>query len=245
MYEVMGRARRATRVLVSGGGPTADWNAVAVAKTGTEVDAVARPTAPKDPALVAEKSRLESHGANALAYEKNRLRDIGHFSESMLDRNAGADGAMAQPNVHRHGKEITLVTPSEEMTTGTFAGRPGKVHVRFSDGSEDWYDYIVISHGQDATLPGGAVAITEGIPMKLADAEGLPYIESTDGSVRVLGAASFSSAWERRLSLEDAQDWASLRDRRVEELPPFSQGIAPSIHMAGQQISAANNKSNQ
>ena len=253
LYEAVGRAIKAVRVLVSGGGPAGDWNAAYLAKTGTEVDWVGQsvePDAARAPAQAAElaeiRTRLASPDLDAAERDRltRRTTDILFFRDAMLDRNLDSNGAMAQPNVHRRGVEIAVATPSEEMTTGDFAGRPGKVHVLFTDGSTGWYDHIVVSHGQDASLPGGAVAVTQGLTMTVGEANGFPIIQSTDGSVRVLGAATFAREWEGRLSRpnddRDVTRWQSLTRNSASELSPFSRGIAPSIEMAGGQIAAAN-----
>ena len=244
--EVVGRPHQGGRVLVSGGGGTGGWNAADAAATGAEVDWISRGGTPRDRDLQAEladvQARLEQ--PDLPPGERARLAarqvDLQSFASAMLDRNLGGAGAFAQPNVHRHSKEITSVTPSEDMTDGPFAGRPGKVHVAFSDGSTGWYDQVVIAHGPDATRPGGAVALAGHLPLQLHVASGYPVIQTADASVRVLGAATWSGDWEETLGPKHYEKLNDLKADRSKELSPFSRGIAESIEMAGRQITAAN-----
>ena len=243
--EVVGRPRQGGRILVSGGGGTGGWNAADAAATGAEVDWVSRSATPRDEDLKAELADVQArlNQPDLPPDERARLEvrqvDLQSFSPAMLDRNLGGAGAFAQANVHRHSKEIASVTPSEDMTAGPFAGRPGKVHVAFGDGSAGWYDQVVIAHGLDATRPGGTVALTRHLSLHLHVASGYPVIQTPDASVRVLGAATWSPDWEKSLR-DDYQTLTNLNAKRSKELSPFSRGIPESIEMAGRQISAAN-----
>lgn len=244
--EVVGRPHQGGRVLVSGGGGTGAWNAADAAATGAEVDWIGRRQEPPDNDLKAELADIEARleqpdlPADKRARLAARRVDLQSFTGAMLDRNLGGAGAFAQPNVHRYSKEIVSVTPSEDMTLGPFAGRPGKVHVAFSDGSTGWYDQVVIAHGPDAARAGGTVALTRHLPLQLHVASGYPVIQTADGSVRVLGAATWSPDWEETLRLRHYTELTELKAKRSNELSVFSRGIPESIEMAGRQISAAN-----
>ena len=201
--EMVGKARPAGKVLVSGGGGTGAWNAHEAERAGAEVDWIGRRGQPRQPQVQADlasvKKRAQQPGLSAEERDRlgHRQGDFETFGDGMLPRNLGPDGPFANPRINRHHVQIVRVTPSEDATGGLFAGKPGKVHVDFSDGSSGDYNHVVIAHGPDPTREGGAVAITRSIDMhlKVTD-DGFPVITSKDGSVRVLGAATWQKAWE-------------------------------------------------
>ncbi|MCS6912350.1 MAG: hypothetical protein NZ890_03835, partial [Myxococcota bacterium] len=224
------------KVLVSGGGATGAWGAHRAHQAGAEVDWVS-PVRGKDAEQVKAKIKeAEEHirqlreqiakageGSDLsllqtmLTEQEQTLEALllnGPFRGANLPRN---QNIVNNPNIHKHAKQIKKPNGIEgPLTEGEHAG---KLKVTFEDGTVDYYDRVVVAHGQDATLPGGPYDILYGTddnpgplhekftdkdgqrvrlrPIVGTDEQGRPTLlglETTDsngqGGIRIVGAAA-------------------------------------------------------
>jgi hypothetical protein len=159
------------RVLVSGGGATAAWGAERADKAQSQVDWVGGSGQVK-PELDAVRTRIaaQQEAVSALpaghpgrAEAEAQLRTMQQERDQLLRQGVdGRDGpfkgadlarnreTMENPRINRDGKSIQRL--EGPLTEGP---DKGKVLVHFDDGSTGIYDRIIVSHGQDATAPGG------------------------------------------------------------------------------------------
>ncbi|MCZ7417981.1 toxin glutamine deamidase domain-containing protein [Verrucosispora sp. WMMA2121] len=217
------------RVLVYGAGPSGAWDieqAAASAAGRIDWSAQARPLPADrvtgDP-VVDARAQLEfsfSGGDN----RRNNLPGLGAYSDA------------AQARVS--DRSMRSIVGIRHTVDGAFV-------VGFSDGTEQVYDRVVLSIGQEPRLPGGVHTLLSEI--ELATLEG-PSIRTKDpvpdllglrdrsGQLRVLGGASVAGALLARVD----EGLTEVVLRQAAALPDDSQGIPPSIRFHAQRIAEAN-----
>ena len=180
-----------------------------------------------------EKARLlEQQQAlrEELTYLEQRARDL-NFGDAMLDRNIDPEGPLSNPNITRFVKAIDTIEPVR--TDDVLRAR-----VRFSDGTEDTYDQVIVNHGADNNVPGS--------PGALAEYEKLQRRQDRDarasGECGWCGQGCWCSVVRRRGNSSRLQgDVVQGRTRRfetdagVDRQPSYSRDV-PSFHWASEQI---------
>lgn len=261
----------ATRVLVSGGGATAPWNARLVtdaspgaaitwiSRGGTRSAAARAELARVDAAVAtaqAELADVELHLARrapdaedlrarraALADElrflAQRRGDLEHAGDAMQLRNLGPDDAFGMANVRRVAAEIAAIDP-------VVIDGATKARVTLSTGEVAVYDQVIVNHGADPRTEGSTASLVAGERLAVVPTGQRAHIASTDGAVRVFGAASFTVAGRAAPAPRDPQSDADGRRETTynqtagfETQPAVSRGV-PSFYLAGEQVREAN-----
>ncbi|WP_204004961.1 hypothetical protein, partial [Micromonospora lutea] len=217
------------RVLVYGAGPSGAWDIEqAAASTAGRIDwsAQARPLPADrvtgDPAVDA-RAQLEfsfSGGDN----RRNNLPGLGAYS----------DAARARVS----GMSLRSIVGIRHTVDGAFV-------VRFSDGTEQVYDRVVLSIGQEPRLPGGAHRLLSEVELTALEGPSLEVdnpvpdvlgLRDGSGQLRVLGGAAVAGAL---LAEVDESVGEAVRHQAL-ALPDDSRGIPPSIRFHAQRIAEAN-----
>nr|WP_269440831.1 toxin glutamine deamidase domain-containing protein [Micromonospora tarapacensis] len=217
------------RVLVYGAGPSGAWDIEqAAASTAGRVDwsAQARPLPPDrvtgDPVVDAQR-QLEysfSGGDN----RRNNLPGLGAYSDAAQAR--VADMSLREVVGIRHTVD-------------------GAYLVRFSDGTEQVYDRVVLSIGQEPRLPGGVHTLLSEVELSVLEGPSLDAdnpvpdvlgLRDGSGQLRVLGGASVAGA----LMAEAGTAVRRAVALQAAALPDDSRGIPPSIRFHAQRIAEAN-----
>ena len=265
--DTVGQQKGGARVLVSGGSATGAWNAKVARQLGAMVDWIAYDPAsrsgnklpPRVEAASGEykliQEKLDAGGLSAEESQRliARQAELRAFEMAMLPRNVESrDDAFNDGGIARQVKEIASLTPCEDVPGETHTG----VKVQFSDGSIQYYDQVVTSHGTNATAKGdaggpkGAVTLADSLEMTVVEVNGeIVALESVNpkGAVRVLGAAMWSPSWiETRDGsqpcLRDPAVVARYRQAMTNQAltaPRDSPGN-PLLHNVGRQIVGAN-----
>lgn len=264
----------ARRVLVSGGGATAPWNIDLVSRgaPGAEIVWIAAPDMPpRNPAAREEAAHVEAAIATAraeladvelhlarqapdvdrlegrradlhadLAYLSQRRADLA-FGDAMLPRNLDPDGAFARPTVRRVVAEIAHV---EKVSA---EGAPARLRITLSNGDVGEYDQAILNHGADPTQPGSTPSLLSREQLQIVPTGTRAHIASTDGAVRVFGAASFTVAGQAEArnkpapfdALAPTRDPSYATRAGYENQPTYSRAV-PSFYLAGEQVREAN-----
>ncbi len=171
--------RAGERVLVTGGGATAAWDAAHAMRHGAEVQWIARPGSDERPHieritrdLAAVEAAMRDPSANIaqLAADRATLRaELNHLSihgarDSGMVNTDGSKGPFGASNLPRNRETVQATADHRRMTSiasidGPLTSGPnaGKLHVRFADGTEGHFDRVVVAHGQDAEGAGGPI----------------------------------------------------------------------------------------
>lgn len=220
---------RSGKGLVSGGGASAASNTGTAHAAGGDIDWIARPS-PRDRLrndhVRKELDRIDEILAQPdidrldLSYYTGRSDELHAFGEGLLPRNAGANSPYANPDIERTPAQVAEMIPTEQLTPDMvpeslrgYAGVSGKVYVTFNGGkAPEVYDYVVISHGQDATYGHGPQALLpEGARVRPEFVDDLPrnrYAEAIE-------ATEPARAEFIRLELEYADKRRAFKDPDV------------------------------
>ena len=172
--------RTGEKVLVTGGGATAAWDAAHARSHGAEVDWIARPGTDElallRPMTDARRRLLGQLERGEIAPEhqasaQRRLQELDSQLEELAVHGAPrADGSRLQnagpfgpSNLPRNTATLEATRGQRSLKSITAIGEPitsgphaGMVEVSFSDGSTGMYHKVVTAHGQDASARGGA-----------------------------------------------------------------------------------------
>ncbi len=253
--------QKSGKILVSGGGPTAGWNAEMAARGGGSVEWIGR-EGKKAPEVVDSVAKEYNENQNKLDHPEGldaktietlekRQAYLRTFGDAMLPRNTKEGGAFDRKNVDIRIDEIKTVMPSEAKDPAI----KGKVWVELASGKSGFYDQVVVSHGPDiakgpaAGLPGAVNISGTTIYRPVMENGQINRLESTNtnppGAVRVLGNDMWSPAWIDKIAPEFRETYEkALREQakgdRIKQGSPDSVGVPGSIHMVGHDIPAAN-----
>ncbi|MEV2241793.1 toxin glutamine deamidase domain-containing protein [Micromonospora sp. NPDC049891] len=217
------------RVLVYGAGPSGAWDIEqAAASMAGRIDwsAQARPLPADrvtgDP-VVDARAQLEfsfSGGDN----RRNNLPGLGAYSDAARARVADMS--------------LRSVVGIRHTVDGAFV-------VSFSDGTEQVYDRVVLSIGQEPRLPGGVHSLLSDVELSALEGPSLDVdnpvpdvlgLRDDSGRLRVLGGAGVAGA----LLAEVGRAVRRAVDLQADALPDDSRGIPPSIRFHAQRIAEAN-----
>jgi hypothetical protein len=184
-------------------------------------------------AAVAAASALADPAAKAAAIKAaegdlKKTKDTFNPFGDEKPRNEGTGDAVPQIQ-----KDILRVTPIEG----------GKVQVTFEDGSQQIYDKVIGSMGQDANADAGPKKLVGNMPLVPIMEGDPPFpvgLQSPDGAVRVMGA----SAWMCMSNVQDETLRTGLMNqisaRAATEVSPDSRGVNWGFENMGDNPARAN-----
>ncbi len=237
-------------VLVYGGGATGAWNAELATRQGVNLDWVASSSQGGNRSKVA---KIDAELRKPGLADDVKLRLLSE--RSALIKSTDPKDAFRGSNVPRNA-DILQKTESTRRVADILTVEPqivdGKTRalVTYVDGSTRSYDRVVLNLGQDANAPGGVGFIAEKMGLQLEpiikNGE-LLGVQSTDGSVRILGAAAAAQdGLIDHMSPTHRAMYMDLLEKRMynTEVSPNSRGIAPAIEVWSDSFSKLNQADN-